>query len=412
MEKIARGGWSQQQILDALRGLNGAQGISFRCDVIRGNVKTRSITAGGSVTLDRFAEIQRTARLTVYEELDWLLDELKPYMLLRMNDLVTGASTNIGSWDARDALGWTWDQWDALGLSWDALDAGLIGVTRRKAQYAEFPLGVFVLSTPRRSSEDGFNTWGIEAYDRTVILKEDCITEPLYIAAGTTYMDALEYVLVSASITQMMVTDYVTTALPADRIFEIGTTKLEIANTLLAEINFNPIHCDIDGRFVISAYKEPSPNAVDFAYRADEFSIIGRDTSSETNFYRVPNVFIAQCSNPDLDQDYMSVWENDNPVSPFSAIRRGRRIASEIYMPDVIASQGDLDAYLRRKAFEESQVYEDFTFTTALMPIHGSGDVLEIVHPDVSGVFVESGWELPLSSDGQMTHTARRLVLI
>lgn len=210
----------------------------------------------------------------------------------------------------------------------------------------------------------------------------------------------------------VIIQDFSDLALPTDREFEVGTTKLSIVNALLGEINFNSIRCDADGQFIISRYSEPSPGKIDFIYAADELSVISRDTSSERDFYSVPNVFVAVCSNPELEYDYRSVYVNDSPASALSTVSRGRRITSEIYQPSTTTSQEALDAYIRRIAFNANQIYEQLTFTTALMPIHESGDSLEIRHPDVSGTFIESSWKITLSADGEMTHTARRLVTL
>lgn len=368
MEQFARGQWTDRQILDALLGRDGAQTILFRADILRDNAKDREITIapGSSVSMNADADIKRTARFTLYEPLDWLNEEIKPYMLLQIGD-----------------------------------------------QYAEFPIGVFIPSTPRRNGSDGANEWTIEAYDRTVILAEDGLDEPLYIQAGTLYLDAIQDVLVSTGIENIMVQDYVYTVIPADREFEIGQSKIDVVNALLSEINFNKIYCDVDGRFVLSAFKEPSPDRIDFTYTADALSIISADTSAETDFYGMPNVFIAVCSNPDLDIDYRSVYVNDNPLSEFSTVQRGRRIISEVYQPDQIASQVDLDAYIRRIAFEQTQTAsETVSFRTALMPVHGLLDTLEIRHPDINGVFSESSWTLPLEAGAEMDHIARRVVLI
>jgi hypothetical protein len=415
MDKFARGGWTDQQILDALLAFDGARGILFRADVLRNGTRVReaALAPGGSVTLDKTASIMRTARIELYEPLNWLKDEIKPYMLLRMEDAIVASSVSIVDWDRIDALELSWDQWDAKDLTWDQLDQSTIGGTTRAPRFAEFPLGVFVPSTPKRSSFDGVNTWSVEAYDRTVILNEDGLDTPLYVAAGMPYLDAVQDVLLGVGISNVMVVDYVATALPADREFEIGITKLAVINTLLTEINFNPIFCDAEGRFVISAYKAPSPARLDFTYAADALSIIASDTQSETDYYGMPNVFIAVCSNPDMDAEYRSVYVNDNPVSQLSTIQRGRRIISEIYRPEQIASQEDLDAYIARVAFERAQqASETVIFNTALMPVHGRGDVIGLKHPDISGTFEETRWVLPFDADGLMEHEARRVVLL
>lgn len=415
MDKLGRGDWGDQEILDALTGRSGAREIKFRADILQDGAKAREVqlAPGGSVTLDTDNDIIRSARFVLYGPVDELKEEIKPYMLLRMGDAEMASPVAIGAWDQWDAQGNTWDAWAEKNLSFDAAGRFVFDGVKLVPQYAEFGLGVFVPSTPARSSEGGLNTWSIEAYDRTVILAEDGLDEPLYIAAGTRYLDAVLSILAGVGATNVMVSDYAPTTLQADREFDVGTTKLEVVNTLLSEINYAPVYCDIEGRYVLEVYQEPSPAAPDYTYAADDMSVIGRDTQTETDYYGMPNVFIAVCSNPDLDEDYRSVYVNDNPVSAFSTVRRGRRIVSEIYRPEQIASQADLDAYVKRQAFERTlSASETVTFATALMPIHGRGDDLEIKHPDIAGVYREVRWTLPLEAGGEMEHTAKRTVIL
>lgn len=373
MERFARGPWSDGEILDALRGRAGTREIAFRADILRGGIKVREVglAPGGSVTLDMEAGIGRTARIALYAPVNELTEEIRPYMLLRM---------------------------------------GGAGVS---PQYAAFALGVFIPSTPVRRSENGVNTWSIEAYDRTVVLAEDGLDKPLYLAAGTKYLDAVQGVLTGAGVQNVIIGDYVETALPADREFDVGTAKLAVINTLLSEVNFAPAYCNAEGAFVLSAYRAPSAASPSFTYRADALSAIGRDTQTETDYYGLPNVFVGVCSNPDLQADYRAAYVNGNEESPFSTVRRGRRIISEIYRPEQIASQADLEAYVKRKAFERTQAAgEAVTFRTALMPTHGRGEDLELRHPDFSGVYRETRWTLPLEPGGEMEHVAKKAVVL
>lgn len=413
MENLARGHWSAQQIKDALHGRTGSREIHFRGDVIRNGAKLKEITLGrgSSVAMDATAEIMQTGRFVLYEELDWLIDQIKPYMLLRMEDAITVSSFVFASWNQRDALKWSWDQWDAKGYTWDQLDAGQVDETTVTPRYAEFALGVYIPSTPLPSRTDGIRIIEVEGYDRTVILREDCLDTPLYMAGDSLYLDQVQAVLVSAGITNVLFYDYITTALPAGREFEIGTSKLEIVNTLLSEINYEKIRCDADGNFIVEAKKIPSPSKIDYTYAANEMSVMSADVSTELDLYNVPNVFVGICSNPDLDQDYYSVYVNDNPISKLSTVRRGRRIVA-IYQFDQIASQEDLDAAIALKAFEANQVEETIIFYSALMPIHGHKDTLALEHPDAQGTVVQSKWEIPLEVGGRMTHTTERLVIV
>ena len=401
-----------QAQVDRLRRRAGAGEDQYIAYVIRNGARRSEISISGSVSMNRFNDIQRTGRFILKDELDWLLDELQPVMRVRGDDLIKVTVISLTDWNARDALVWTWDKWDAMGVTWDEVDGGETNRERRAPQYDEYSLGMFVLSTPTRATTDGAASWTVEAYDHTVILQEDSLDAPLYIAAGTAYLDAIQSVLVGAGAANVIVADYIGTALAADREWEIGTKKLEIINALLTEINYDKLWCDVDGNFVLSAYTEPSPAEIDWTYEEGELSIIERDTSSILDLYKVPNVFLGICSNPDLNVDYHSTYINDNPLSPLSTVRRGRRIVSEVHQLESVTTQADLDAAVVRIAFEANQVEEVLTFHTANNPLHSRKDTLAIWHSDANGIYVDGEWELPLEAGGQMNHTTRKLVIL
>lgn len=389
---------------NAFLARNGTREIRYRAEALKAGIKARDVhIAGGKVSLDNSGDVLRTAQIDLYEPIDEMNEEIKLYMMLRMEDADKASFTSYRF----NVKGYTWDELEERGLVFDALGRFAMLDEVRVNQWKEWPLGVFIPSTPTRSGSGGANTWSVEAYDRSVILKEDGLSEPLYIAAGTGYLDAVEDVLFGAGIKSVIVADTTTAQIAADRIFEVGAKKINIVNTLLDEINFDPIYCDENGRFVIQAYRDASQASPSVMYKAGELSIIGNDTESTTDYYNVPNVFIALCSNPDLEQDYRSTFVNDSPVSPLSTIQRGRKIISEIYKPEQITTQASLDEYVTRKAYEtEIAASETVTFSTAPV-IHGRSENVEIRHPDVSGVFIEVSWTLPL--DGQdMEHTAKR----
>lgn len=345
----------------ALCAKNGIRRVKFRFDrVLQSGAVSGTVDATGSITMDISNQIMRTARFTIHNpgNLNWLSDMIKPYMMVY-----------TGEW-------------------------------------AEWPLGLFVLSTPTRNG----SSWEVEAYDRTVVLKEDCITENLYIPAGESYLDAVESLLIGGGITSIDIRNPSNATLPVGREFEVGASRLEIANALLQEITYNNLYADADGRIVISKYTEPSGAQIGWTYKANELSVLYRETSSQMDAYEVPNVIVAVCSNPDMAQAMRAIYINDSPNSPLSTINRGRQIV-RVDTLDSVASQADLDAYVLRQAFEAGQIYEEITFSTLLMPIHEYSDILMIQHPEISGVYQETGWSMDLES-GRMEHNARRLVVL
>lgn len=335
--------------------------IKFRCDVLKNGIPFKTLDmVSCRIDCQKDAVIHRTASFVVRssEGVDLLRDRLRPVMII--ND-------------------------------------------------TEHSLGVFLPMSPTKTAATGTRTEQIDAYDVTAILREDSLTERLFIAAGTKYTTAVENIVIGANAGSVEITES-DKVLRTDREFDIGTSKLDIINELLSEINYKSAVADVNGKIIIEPYAKPVLSAVNKTYKADEVSKIYPNITESADFYNVPNVFIAVVSNSDLEEDLVSVYTNDNPASKLSTLYRGRKIVSEIYQPDGIASQEDLDAYVAKKAFDAMQIEQTVEITTALMPDHGVGEVIFIEHPEITGAFEEIAWSMELKAGGAMTHTLRRIV--
>ncbi len=351
MKNLSRQGLTHEQIYNALHSKDGSKNIKFRYDLIRHGVKHSEVDVlSASVSFNQSNDINRTARFDIVDSgsIDWLNDMIKPYLLLKVQKEF---KYEVVNWTYFNRGKLNWKQRHAMRLSWRKIHNKRYNI-KDVHTWVEFPMGVFIPSTPTKNIEASMNVYSVEAYDKTVILKEDCIVDRLFIAKGTNYINAIKSILISANIGDA-VNDTVDTVLPTDREFEIGESKLSIINKLLSEINFNPIYTNADGMFVLQKYVEPTESNITYAYKDDDLSVICDEMQSESDYYNVPNVFIAVCSNPELNQDMKSVFINDNPTSKLSTVSRKRNIVSEIYRPDVIASQTDLDEYIRKIAFDK-----------------------------------------------------------
>jgi len=80
---------------------------------------------------------------------------------------------------------------------------------------------------------------------------------------------------------------------------------------------------------------------------------------------------------------------------------------------DDIYDQATLDAYVKRLAYADSQIYGEFEFETAAMPHHSFYNCLFIEHTDFgfADKYMESSWFLDLT-DKKMTHICRKVILI
>ncbi|MGG3737528.1 LamG-like jellyroll fold domain-containing protein [Aeribacillus pallidus] len=278
------------------------------------------------------------------------------------------------------------------------------------SSWIEFPLGIFLLSSPTRKDENNFVYREVEAYDGLLILRDDKFDTRYTVTAGTNYRQAVIDILASAGITKHNIeqTDKV---LPVDMEFAPGTEKLEAINTLLRAINYTPLHVDVYGYFTSMTYRSPSIRAAEYTYKDDELSIIYAGMEEELDLFNVANRWVVVCSN--AEQSLMSTYTNSNPDSPTSTVNRGRTIVDYREVTD-IADQQSLDAYVQRIAFEASQVYGKLTFETALNPLHDYADVLQIEYSPlgISGKYSETSWTMPLKAGARMKHEVRKVVNI
>ena len=74
MRKITPKQW------DSLTAKSGRQVVRCYANVLKNGAATGRVPCGGTVALDTFEEIERTASLSIPQELDWLAVELQPVM--------------------------------------------------------------------------------------------------------------------------------------------------------------------------------------------------------------------------------------------------------------------------------------------------------------------------------------------
>lgn len=279
------------------------------------------------------------------------------------------------------------------------------------SKYIEFPLGIFLLSSPTRRDENNSIYREVEAYDGTVILRDDKFQSRYFIEVGTNYRNAVIDILLSAGITKHNIeqTDKV---LPKSIEFEPGKEKLEAVNELLTAINFTPIHVDVYGYFTSRIYSSPSVRSAEYTYKDDELSIIVPGMEEELDLFNVANKWVAVLSDPELEP-LTSVYTNESESSPTSTVNRGRTIV-DYRQVDNIADQQSLDSYVQRIAFESSQIYGKLVFETAINPLHDYFDVLNIEYSKlgINGKYSETGWSLPLRIGATMKHECRKVISI
>jgi hypothetical protein len=285
-------------------------------------------------------------------------------------------------------------------------------VQMKDGNWIEFPLGVFILSTPTRRDEVSGVYREIEAYDGLVVLNEDKFTSRYFISGGKKYTDAVEDILDSAGIRKYNIQESSKTIASAGIEFKIGTSKLEAVNFLLSALNYTPLWVDAVGYYTASVYVSPADRAVDYGYYDDELSVTYNGMEEELDLYNIPNSWVVTQSNPEKTP-LVAKKTNADPESQTSTVNVGRNIV-DFREVDDIADQTTLNAYVERIAFESSQVFGKLKFKTAVMPFHEYQDVIHVKYDalKIDDKFSETAWTMKLVAGGEMEHEVRKVVKV
>lgn len=359
-----------RDIKDQLRFSGGTNELRFRYLLLdkKGRRKKQLDTVvSGEVSMAAFANIKRTARFKIKEDndIDWLNDRIQPFCMLKMPNN-------------------TWVEWS---------------------------LGIFLLTSPTRVEENRIVFREVEAYDGLMILEDDKVLERYMITEGTSYISAIYNLLRSAGITKINI-EQTDTLLNKDIEYEAGTNKGAIVADLLSEINWTTLWVDEDGYFTAKRYVSPTDLEPNIQYFDDELSILKRGMKEDLDLSQVPNSWSVVASNPE-ELPLTSIYINENPDSLTSTVSRGRTIV-DFREKDNISSQLALDEFIKRIAFEASQVYGYLEFETALNPLHSYNDILDIRYKPlgIEGKYSEVNWTMPLEAGQTMRHKVRKVVQI
>lgn len=364
MLSLAQNSYSHDTVKQALLG---NRVVGFRCELQdKSGTRIGDVTVSGNISNDTTATIVRCADLTINEidDINIIDERIKPYFRVKVGN-------------------------DTL----------------------EYPLGVFLISSPDVDYNGYTKSRSCQCYDKTVILKEDKFDSRYYIASGSSYTTAVIQILGSAGFTNYSIPASAS-VLTTDIEFEIGTPKIDAINSLLDAINYNHLHFDANGVPVSEPFIDYPQRTIDDKYSTDKKSIIKPAIKRTLDVFNYPNKIIRYVENPEVGSSLKSVYVNTNVASLLSTVSRGRTIVDVQSVSD-IADQTTLDAYVRRLVYE-NQVEEIAKFDTAIMPHHDYCDCLGLDIPEcnISGAYIEYAWDMELAVGGSMTHYCRKVVQI
>ena len=284
----------------------------------------------------------------------------------------------------------------------------------------EYPLGVFLPAAVTPTTDRGETILSVEAYDRCWLARDNKTESRIYFANGRKYMAAIETLLAACGVASISITDTDSTMGTARDDWEPGTSYLSIINGLLREISYKDLWFNEDGTAIIEPESVPRARSIQHRFtdkkpdprNEKETGMINvyPVITKTTDIYQKPNVITCICSSPDRNEDMTATAVNNNPESPLSISRRGRRIV-QYEKVDNIPSQEALEAYVQRRMMENMVTGEEIRIQTPLMPGFGVNDVCSVQFGETQGICIEREWEMNLEPGGVMSHKMERVVV-
>lgn len=291
-------------------------------------------------------------------------------------------------------------------------------------QTLSFPLGVFVLSSNTRASKGRIITRAVEGFDLAQVLASDLTPNRFEVATGIVITNEIRGQLSLGGIANIDISDS-PEVMPATRSWDIGTSRLQIVNDLLAMIGYGSLWFDGNGVAQGHDYVAPSERVASISYITDDRSVISDEIGTEIDLFNVPNKWTGVVSNPN-QATLVATYQNNNPDSPTSIQSRGRVVSSPILSDLEATNQSQLLSLVKKRAVEDSQIYESVNFKTLLMPIHGDSEIVYLQYlgdntdseSDTGSIlregsnYAETEWQITLDSSSFMTHRVRRIVSV
>lgn len=274
----------------------------------------------------------------------------------------------------------------------------------------ESSLGEYLISQADDCTDKkGVKFWQIKGMDLGRIPQRSRTEKRVLFQAGQRYTDIVQSILLELGISRIIAIQSDAT-LKNDRAdWEIGTSWIKIINSLLAEINYQSLWFDTERNARIQPHRQVDGTVIDHRYESGELSQIKPQVDISSDIYKAYNVFTAMVSSPEYEEPMIAVSVNDIPTSRISTVNIGR-VQAPIEKLDDIANQEELQKYVDNLRFQSMCSTETISFRTALNQ-HQVRDIVSIHHPQASGIYQETQWKMTLSFDGEMTHTAQRVVI-
>lgn len=271
--------------------------------------------------------------------------------------------------------------------------------------------GTFMPSRPSTDYSGAAATGTIDCYSLLKVLDDMAVEEPLTIAPGSDPVGQATLLVADAGLA--FIADESAMLLSSSRSYDAGTSYLEICNDLMGVAGFGSLGIDASGAVRLERYMDPTDLSPLWTLRDDRPGVVfGPDVSHDFDVFDVPNKVIAIKSNASDEEPLMATAVNNDPLSVFSTVARGREVVHVATVSDV-EDQEALQTVAERILIEKSGAVESIEVRHSFLP-YNAGKALRLVYTrhsiDVTGVVVskELGLERGMPCKARIRRFVRR----
>lgn len=279
-----------------------------------------------------------------------------------------------------------------------------------RGYHYEFPMGIYLIKSPE--VEGNGNTTSllgdkrnVTMYSKLLIYDEDKITSDLTIPAGTNIVNKVKSILD----TDMIKLDTNSKVTTSNKIYKMGTSKIEIINDLLSSMGYNSLSVDGEGYFYSNEYILPDNRPIEFEYTDEKNQCTYPMYNESLDLPSCFNVFPASCIIDNQCVNYTYV--NSSNYSPISTVNRGRSICADPQEFQDCTSRADLINRVMAWAGDNSYKYHKCTFKTFINPLHGYLNCIHFKNAKANMKAIETQWVIDSANDS-MEHTIREAVYL
>lgn len=240
-------------------------------------------------------------------------------------------------------------------------------VTIQNGIRERFPLGTYMIQTPRYSFDGKIRNISLDAYTPLIELKEKHPPIGYSLMKNTNIMESA-YMIMREQMRAPVGRSDKDDTLFTNFVANLDDTWITFLRDLVANANMR-IELDELGRVIFAPKQELETLQPIWTFDTNNSSILYPNFDIEHDLYGIPNEVEVVYSNSNMTSSVTAV--NDNPNSPVSTVNRGRRITHRITNPEVIGnpSEQQLKDYAERVLRSMSSIAYTVSYKHGYCPV-------------------------------------------